>query len=93
MLDKIETMIALKKISKQFQGLDGVSPALWPTLPRNIVVLMIFFLVVLVGYTVIFSTQWEELLVLIEKEESQKKNLLTNSHKLTILNNCVRIKS
>jgi hypothetical protein len=43
MLDKIETMIALKKISKQFQGLDGVSPALWPALPRNIVVLMIFF--------------------------------------------------
>jgi hypothetical protein len=42
MLDKIETIIALKKISKQFQGLDGVSPALWPTLPRNIIVLMIF---------------------------------------------------
>jgi Tfp pilus assembly protein PilO len=74
MLDKIETMIDLKKISKQFQGLDGVSLALWPALPRNIVVLMIFFLVVLVGYSVIFSTQWEELLVLVEKEESQKKN-------------------
>jgi type IV pilus assembly protein PilO len=90
MLDKIETMIDLKKISKQFQGLDGVSPALWPTLPRNIVVLMIFFLVVLVGYTVIFSTQWEELLVLVEKEESQKKEFI---NKLTQANNLEHLRT
>ena len=90
MLDKIETMIDLKKISKQFQGLDGVSPALWPTLPRNIVVLMIFFLVVLVGYTVIFSTQWEVLLVLVEKEESQKKEFI---NKLTQANNLEHLRT
>jgi type IV pilus assembly protein PilO len=90
MLDKIETMIDLKKISKQFQGLDGISPALWPTLPRNIVVLMIFFLVVLVGYTVIFSTQWEELLVLVEKEESQKKEFI---NKLTQANNLEHLRT
>ena len=90
MLDKIETMIALKKISKQFQGLDGVSPALWPTLPRNVVVLMIFFLVVLVGYTVIFSTQWEELLVLVEKEESQKKEFI---NKLAQANNLEQLRT
>ena len=90
MLDKIETMIDLKKISKQFQGLDGVSPALWPTLPRNIVVLMIFFLVVLVGHTVIFSAQWEELLVLVEKEESQKKEFI---NKLTQANNLEHLRT
>jgi hypothetical protein len=43
MLDKIETMIDLKKVSKQFQGLDGVSPALWSILPRYAIVFMVFF--------------------------------------------------
>jgi type IV pilus assembly protein PilO len=90
MLDKIETMVDLKKISKQFKGLDGVSPALWPTLPRYAVVLMIFFLVVLAGYVVIFSTQWEELLILVEKEESQKKEFI---NKLTQANNLEQLRA
>lgn len=90
MLDKIETMLDLKKISKQFQGLDGVSPALWPILPRYAVVLMIFFLVVLVGHTVILSAQWEELLVLVEKEESQKKEFI---NKLTQANNLEQLRT
>lgn len=90
MLDKIETMLDLKKISMQFQDLDGVSPALWPILPRYAVVLMIFFLVVLVGHTVIFSAQWEELLVLVEKEESQKKEFI---NKLTQANNLEQLRT
>jgi Tfp pilus assembly protein PilO len=49
-----------------------------------------FFLVVLAGYTVIFSAQWEELLVLIEKEESQKKEFI---NKLTQANNLEQLRA
>ncbi|MCX7208902.1 MAG: type 4a pilus biogenesis protein PilO [Burkholderiales bacterium] len=51
---------------------------------------MIFFLVVLVGHTVIFSAQWEELLVLVEKEESQKKEFI---NKLTQANNLEQLRT
>ena len=49
-----------------------------------------FFLVVLVGHTVIFSAQWEELLVLVEKEESQKKEFI---NKLTQANNLEQLRT
>ena len=49
-----------------------------------------FFLVVLVGHIVIFSAQWEELLVLVEKEESQKKEFI---NKLTQANNLEQLRT
>lgn len=90
MLDAEEMSYSLKKISKQFQGLDGVSPALWPAVPRYALLLMIFFLVVIVGYVVIFSTQWEELQTWIEKEENQKKEFI---NKLTKANNLEKLRT
>lgn len=89
MLDAKELSPLLKKIRTQFQGLNEVPPALWPVLPRYIVVAMIFTLAMLVGYTVIFSGQWEELNLLIEKEENQKKEYI---NKLTKAKNIEQLR-
>lgn len=85
MLDAREILISVKRIGSQFQNLDSVHPALWPTVPRYVVLCLIFSLVVLVSYLFILSSQWEELNLLRVKEDEQKKefiNTLTKAQNL-----------
>ena len=89
MLDAKAILISMKKIGSQFQNLDGVHPTLWPTVPRYVVLCLIFSLVVLVSYLLIFSSQWEELNLLIVKEDEQKKEFI---NKLTKAKNLEQLR-
>jgi len=76
MLDAKEKIMSLKNIGAQFQNLDGVHPALWPPVPRYVVLFLTFTLVVVISYVFIFSSIWEEINLLIAKEEEQKKEFI-----------------
>ena len=85
MQDTVEKLVGLKNISAQFQNLDGVHPALWPPVPRYIVLLLTFAMVVVVSYLVIFSSLWDEFNLLVAKEEEQKKELVSKFTKVNSL--------
>lgn len=62
----------LQELVKQFQGLEGRHPGLWPLAPRLLCGVGIVLAVVVAGWWFIWTSQWEELDSGRDEEEKQR---------------------
>lgn len=65
--------------SRQFRGLHGRHPSLWPLLPRSLCALTALVAVLLAGWRLIWLPQWEDLTAASSQEQQLREEFARNA--------------